>query len=102
MPGPELRMRGDGDEGAETRRGRRPSAYLLLREADGQVRRVTKEEGTMESLKMSLCPACTACPEVELAGDEVRIGEAGNLTVLKKDEWNVLVDLIQSGHLTKV
>jgi hypothetical protein len=32
----------------------------------------------------------------------VRIGEAGNLAVLKKDEWNVLVDLIQSGQLTKV
>jgi hypothetical protein len=56
----------------------------------------------MESLKMSLCPACSACPEVEVTGDEVRIGEAGNLAVLKKDEWNVLVDLIQSGQLTKV
>ena len=56
----------------------------------------------MESLKMSLCPACSACPEVEIAGDEVRIGEAGNLAVLKKDEWNVLVELIESGRLTKV
>jgi len=56
----------------------------------------------METLKMSLCPACTACPEVEITGDEVRIGEAGNLAVLKKDEWNVLVDLIQSGQLSKV
>ena len=52
--------------------------------------------------KVSLCPSCDHCPEVELAGDEVRIGEAGNLTVLKKDEWNVLVDAIQSGRLTKV
>jgi hypothetical protein len=56
----------------------------------------------MESLKMSLCPACTACPEVEVQGDEVRIGEAANLAVLKKDEWNVLVDLIQAGRLTKL
>lgn len=56
----------------------------------------------MESLTLSLCPACSACPEVEIKGDEVRIGEAGNLAVLKKDEWNVLVDLIQSGQLTKV
>ncbi len=56
----------------------------------------------MESLTVSLCPACIACPEVEIKGDEVRIGEAGNLAVLKKDEWNVLVDLIQSGALTKV
>lgn len=56
----------------------------------------------MESLKVSLCPACSACPEVEIQGDEVRIGEAGNLAVLKKDEWNVLVGLIQSGQLTTV
>ena len=56
----------------------------------------------MDSLKISLCPACTACPEIELVGDEVQIGETGNLAVLKKDEWNVLVDLIQSGRLTKV
>ncbi len=56
----------------------------------------------MESLKVSLCPACSACPEVEIQGDEVRVGEAGNLAVLKKDEWNVLVGLIQSGRLTRV
>ena len=56
----------------------------------------------MESRKMSLCPMCTNCPEVEIAGDEVRIGEAGNLAILKKDEWNVLVDLIASGRLTRL
>lgn len=56
----------------------------------------------MENLKASLCPACGACPEVEMVGDEVRIGETGNLAVLKKGEWNVLVDLIQSGQLTRV
>ena len=56
----------------------------------------------MEKTTMSLCPACTACPEVEVLGDEVRIGEAGKFAVLKKDEWNVLVDLIQSGQLSKL
>jgi hypothetical protein len=57
----------------------------------------------MENVKVLLCPAgCGECPEVEIAGDEVRIGEAGNLAVLKKDEWNLLVDMIQSGQLTKV
>jgi hypothetical protein len=56
----------------------------------------------MENLKVSLCPACTACPEVEISGEEIRIGEAGNLAVLKKDEWNVLVALIQSGQLSKI
>ena len=56
----------------------------------------------MEHLKMSLCPNCIACPEVEVVGGEVRIGEAGNLVVLKRDEWNVLVDLIESGRLAKM
>ena len=56
----------------------------------------------MEHVKISLCPACTACPEIEISAQEVRIGEAGNLAVLKKDEWNVLVDLIQSGQLSKI
>ena len=53
-------------------------------------------------MKMSLCPMCNNCPEVEVIGDEVRIGEAGNLAVLRKDEWNVLVELIQSGQLAKI
>jgi len=42
------------------------------------------------------------CPDVEIIGDEVQVGETGNLAVLTKDEWNVLVDLIQSGRLTKL
>jgi len=56
----------------------------------------------MEPVKVSLCPACGACPEVEILGDEVRIGEADNLAVLQKEEWNVLVDLIRSGQLTRL
>jgi hypothetical protein len=57
----------------------------------------------MENLKMTLCPAgCGACPDVEIVGEEVRIGETGNLAVLKKDEWNLLVDLITSGQLAKI
>ena len=56
----------------------------------------------MKGLKVSLCPACTACPEVEIDRDEVRIGEAGNLVTLKREEWNVLVELIESGQLKKV
>ena len=55
------------------------------------------------SRKVLLCPAgCGECPEVEFAGEQVRVGEAGNLAVLTKDEWNVLVDLIRSGTLSKV
>ena len=57
----------------------------------------------MDKLKVTLCPAgCGACPDVEITDEGVRIGEAGNLAILKKDEWNLLVDLIHSGQLTKV
>lgn len=59
------------------------------------------EEAAMAS-RFSLCPACGACPEVEIRADEVRIGEAGNLVVLTKSEWNVLVALIRSGQLTSL
>jgi hypothetical protein len=54
----------------------------------------------MENRKVLLCPAgCGACPEVEFVEEEVRVGEAGN--VATKDQWNVLVDLVQSGVLPK-
>ncbi len=57
----------------------------------------------MDNRKVLLCPlGCGACPEVEFAGNQVRIGETGNLAVLTNDEWNVLVDLIQAGQLSKV
>jgi len=57
----------------------------------------------MENRKVLLCPAgCGACAEVEFAGERAKVGEVGNLAVLAKDEWNVLVDLIQAGELTKV
>ena len=35
-------------------------------------------------------------------GDTIRIGEDANVVVLKKGEWNVLVDAIKSGRLDRV
>ena len=49
--------------------------------------------------RFSLCPQCIACPEVLIEGDTIRIGEDENTVVLKKAEWNVLVDAIRSGQL---
>jgi hypothetical protein len=54
------------------------------------------------SKKLSLCPACDACPMVEIDGHEVRIGEAGNLVKLTLAEWNVLVQAIKAGELTEL
>ena len=56
----------------------------------------------MERIAVSLCPACTACPEVVIEGDTIRIGENENTAVLQKAEWNVLVDAIKSGQLGRV
>ena len=56
----------------------------------------------MKEIRLSLCLACSGCLEVEMRADEVRIGETGNLAVLRKEEWNLLVDLIQSGELSKL
>ena len=52
--------------------------------------------------KISLCPSCSACPEVVIDGDTVHIGEEGNLVTLKRAEWNVLVDVITSGQVGKL
>jgi hypothetical protein len=56
----------------------------------------------MERIAVSLCPNCEYCPEVVIEGDTVKIGENANTTVLKREEWNVLVDLIQFGQLGRV
>jgi hypothetical protein len=53
-------------------------------------------------MKVVLCTECENCPEVELTATEVKIGEEGNLATLTHKEWNLLVDLIQSGELKKV
>ncbi|HEY7518496.1 MAG TPA: hypothetical protein VIE36_09415 [Methylomirabilota bacterium] len=53
-------------------------------------------------MKVVLCTECENCPEVELTPAGVKIGEDGNLAILTHKEWNLLVDLIQSGQLTKV
>jgi hypothetical protein len=51
----------------------------------------------------SLCPACDACPTVEVYDDgRVTIGEAPNLVTLRPEEWNHLVRGIKSGTLGEV
>jgi hypothetical protein len=50
----------------------------------------------------SLCPACSACPMVEIDDHEVRIGEGDNLVRLTPAEWNVLVQAIKADELIEV
>jgi hypothetical protein len=56
----------------------------------------------MEPKKFTLCPACTACPEVEINDQGVTIGERENAVRLSHAEWNQLVRLIKSGELNEV
>ena len=51
---------------------------------------------------VSLCPACSQCPAVEVRDHEVYIGEGANLAKLSVDEWNTLVRAVKSGTLNEV
>jgi hypothetical protein len=56
----------------------------------------------MELKKFSLCPACTACPEVVITDEGVTIGEDANTVRLSHGEWNELVRLIKQGELYEI
>jgi hypothetical protein len=56
----------------------------------------------MEPKKFTLCPACAACPEVEITDRGVTIGEDANTVRLSHAEWNELVRLVKSGELREV
>jgi len=57
----------------------------------------------MEPTKFSLCPACTACPEVVITDEGViTIGEHANTVRLSRDAWNELVRLIKQGELPEI
>jgi len=55
--------------------------------------------------KLSLCPACSACPEVEILQEEgrpvaVRIGEGNERATIPVRAWNTLVHYVREGVLT--
>ncbi len=52
-------------------------------------------------MKVYICDK-SCCPAVEFVGDEVLIGEAANTVRLKKNEWNMLVEKIQSRELDTI
>jgi hypothetical protein len=53
----------------------------------------------METITMTLCPACDACPVVVISREGVSIGEADNMVRLSHAEWSHLVGLARSGKL---
>jgi hypothetical protein len=56
----------------------------------------------MEAIKVTLCPACTGCPAVEITDDEVTIGEDENTVKLTHAEWNDLVSRVRREELREV
>jgi Fe-S cluster biogenesis protein NfuA len=59
-------------------------------------------EDTMDTIKVTLCPACSGCPAVEITDRGVTIGEADNIVALSHAEWNDLVRRVRSGELREV
>jgi Fe-S cluster biogenesis protein NfuA len=59
-------------------------------------------EDTMEAIKVTLCPACSGCPAVEITDEGVTIGEAENVVTLTHAEWNDLLTRVRSGELREV
>ena len=56
----------------------------------------------MESIKVTLCPACGHCPSVEIDDKSVRIGEGHNTVTLTHAEWNDLVARIRRDELKPI
>ena len=56
----------------------------------------------METIKVTLCPACTGCPTVQITDQGVSIGEEENIVRLTHAEWNDLVARIRRGELREV
>jgi hypothetical protein len=55
--------------------------------------------------KISLCPECSACPEVEILHQDgkpmaVRIGEGAERITLPTAAWNTLIRYAREGVLT--
>ena len=56
----------------------------------------------MDVIKVTLCPACGACPAVKITDEGVTIGEAENTVKLTHAQWNDLVARVRSGELREV
>jgi hypothetical protein len=53
----------------------------------------------MESIKVTLCPACGHCPCVEIDDKSVRIREEHKTVTLTHAQWNDLVARVRRGEL---
>ena len=63
--------------------------------------RAVNRQEVMHVRIVQLCQG-GCCPVVKIEEERVEIGEEGNLCVLKKEEWNTLVEKILKGELGKI
>jgi hypothetical protein len=56
----------------------------------------------VKHVKVTLCPRCSECPEVEISEERVTIGEDANKVILTHAQWNDLVARIRNGELGEV
>lgn len=56
----------------------------------------------MDVIKVTLCPACGACPAVEITDEGVTIGEGENIVKLTHAQWNDLVARVRSSELREL
>jgi hypothetical protein len=52
----------------------------------------------METGIIELCGGKRCCPRVEVGEREVRIGEPGNLCVLTRSQWDLLVEKVRGNE----
>ena len=53
-------------------------------------------------MEYALCGEGSCCPQLNIKGKKVTIGEEGNVVSLNAGQWNDLVKLIKSGKVGKV
>jgi len=46
-----------------------------------------------------LCSGGSCCPVVDVSEDSVKIGEAGNMCTLTKEQWETLKEKVKTGEL---
>ena len=68
----------------------------------GEMRRLLMDRSDECAIKVTLCPLCTECPEVEITDQGVTIGEDANTVRLSHAEWNELVRLVKADELREV
>ena len=53
-------------------------------------------------MEVVLCSGDECCPSVNIEEEAIEIGEGSDTVELSADQWNVLVDKVESEELSKI